>query len=545
MDLEMDRQFCPSPPRTPSRSGPRVSHLPIRHLPLALIVLLAAALRMIRLDVTPPGLWFDEARTLIHTAALLEQGHYETHYFDSEPFHILFVLAGCALAGITPLGLRLGSAMVGVLTVPVCYWFAAPLWGRKRALVACFLLAILPWHILMSRIGFRAVTLPLATLLSAGAFDRAMRKRSGAAVWQSAFFLGAGMYSYIPFPLMLPVLSLYGFCVVLRRRRVLPEKLPGENRLTRKLVACAILLFTLTLIPAALIAWSRGSLWHVRLSQEQVFHPGMASPAEGPISNLLRVAGMFVFSGDPNPRHNIPGTAQIPRALFPFMLVGACHLLKRLYLPRNVLLLSLFAAFLLPSVLSSGAPHAMRTAGALPPVCIILAIGAVRGITWTGKILRLNRRLWRRTAFALAASALAASSAYEYFVLFARDPKVWKAFQALPSEVAREVNRLPRGTIVLHEPIHDGALAFQFLTRHAHAKIVTVNTPEDYSRFARSRESIYVFFIEKEKHGKAFFASFPKAVRTRIFTNPEGQPVGVMFLAKEGSGRPAESLWQP
>src|SRR3712207_1820493 len=61
----------------------------LRHPYIELLALtaLAAFFRLWRLDVTPPGLWFDEARN-IEQFMLLLRGDYSPEFFDQEPLYV-------------------------------------------------------------------------------------------------------------------------------------------------------------------------------------------------------------------------------------------------------------------------------------------------------------------------------------------------------------------------------------------------------------------------------------------------------------------------
>src|SRR5579859_595366 len=63
-------------------------------------------------------------------------------------------------------GLRMGSAIEGVLSVILLYLFARRLWGPRPALMAAALMAVAAWHIHFSRTGFHYMQAPVAILLT-------------------------------------------------------------------------------------------------------------------------------------------------------------------------------------------------------------------------------------------------------------------------------------------------------------------------------------------------------------------------------------------
>jgi len=74
----------------------------------------------VQLGSLPPGLYRDEAYNGLDALAILD-GHTPL-YFEAnngrEPLFIYLLALPLALLGITPLALRLTSAIVGTLTIP-------------------------------------------------------------------------------------------------------------------------------------------------------------------------------------------------------------------------------------------------------------------------------------------------------------------------------------------------------------------------------------------------------------------------------------------
>ena len=104
-------------------------------LALLLITLLAAGLRFYRLPELPPGLHFDEGFKAVTARSLLE-GAPPRIFFESdmgeEPLAIYLVAASLALVGQEPWAVRLPSALVGTLTVPLVWWLGRELFGGRR-----------------------------------------------------------------------------------------------------------------------------------------------------------------------------------------------------------------------------------------------------------------------------------------------------------------------------------------------------------------------------------------------------------------------------
>lgn len=489
---------------------------------LTLVSLVGAVMRMAGLASVPPGLWYDEARLLFQCAAVLEEGRWSWLFFDAEPLQALFALPSCALIGISAEGLRMGAAVAGALTVPALWWFARPLWGRRVALGAALMLAVLPWHVILSRVGFRASTLPLCLVLTAGAFHRAVAGR-GPGWWAAAGAAGgAGMCSYLPFPLTGGVLALY--CWTRRRLRI------GANW---RGAWIGLVLLATGCIPLVLASAERRNAVHERIASEHNLGLDKIWTSEGPFANAAKLAAAFVWRGDPNPRHGVPGEAFLPRWLSIFLIIGLWRALRRPLRPRNMMTIASLGLFLLPSVFSGHAPHALRAIGATVPAALLVAGGAASAWAWARRRMAVMRgQTATRAAVALWSVALIATGIHQCFGVHARSLDVWREYQGVATLAAREVNTLPPGATVLMEPIEFGAMSFRFLTRGRANRILEVRSPDDFTRLAPASGPLYMLFVGRDRFGAEFLQAYPAAVRERILTAPDGTPVGVLFRVR-------------
>ena len=140
---------------------------------LAMILLLAAFLRVYRLDQLPPGLHYDEAfnATMAHRVLTgIERPIFFTEDMTEEPLAIYVTALSFALFGETPWAIRLVSALAGIVTIAALYALARAMFrARLTAALAAFTLAILYWHVNFSRLGMEPIFTPLMMTL-AGAF---------------------------------------------------------------------------------------------------------------------------------------------------------------------------------------------------------------------------------------------------------------------------------------------------------------------------------------------------------------------------------------
>jgi 4-amino-4-deoxy-L-arabinose transferase-like glycosyltransferase len=514
------------------QSGHSKNKVNPRLLLYLLVLCIAVFFRSYQLSVIPPGLWYDEARNLWHTQNIITYRAFDPSYFCGETLYAVFAVLGCLLKGQTPQGLRLGSAIAGILCIPAAWWAIRLIWGRKTALLSVFFLSILPWHVVFSRIGFRAVTMPLFLFLSLGAFETAFRKKKPAALLLLALFLGLGYHSYIPFKTVFLIFPIYAFSLWKERRLSAGSRSSPFPVKWKHIIPAAILL-ALLIVPSLLVVKTPGNVINIRIYQEHNLSREYVFTSQGPFANVLKLAGMFIWKGDPIARHNPPGAAQIPRFLFPFLLVGLMLSLKKPVRSGNILLLCSFVILLLPSVFSLSAPHAIRTIGALFPVCVFLS----RGLRFV--MIEIRRRfrnfakgIYLKTAFTVFLAFTVLFCAWQYFILYGGNPDVWIGFESQYSELAEAIKTLPEGSVILRDPFEYGKLSFDVILRFSKYRIRTVNTKQDLIDKAPKDAPFYMVFAGKDVLGKEFLETYPSARIIKKIDAPDGRTFSLIYQVK-------------
>ncbi|CAN5151235.1 hypothetical protein BH11PAT1_BH11PAT1_4060 [soil metagenome] len=129
------------------------------------IMCIASFLRFFELGKIPNGLNTDETAIGYNAYSILQTGRdeYGVHlpvYFRSFndyklPVYIYFTVPAIKLFGVTAFAVRFASALFGTLTIFFLFLLVYLLTKRRdKALIASALLAINPWHIFFSRVGF-------------------------------------------------------------------------------------------------------------------------------------------------------------------------------------------------------------------------------------------------------------------------------------------------------------------------------------------------------------------------------------------------------
>lgn len=397
------------------------------------VLLLAVFLRLFLLDVFPPGLYPDEAMNGLDAFHALTRADFRVFYEANNGREGLFInLQAIALQlfGNSAWTLRLVSALTGILTVLFLYLLARELgpWlsAKKKAgfnvkafaLLSAFFLAVSFWHVNFSRIGFRAILLPLLTTAAFYALFRARRTVSSGDFFLSGFLFGLTPLTYIAariVPLLAFILILPDFVRDIR------------SPVMRRRWGVFVFAFLLAILPLAGYFVAHPQDFVGRTSDVSVL------AAESPLFALIESTGktlmMFHLVGDHNWRHNVSGDPQldpITGALFLVGLALAIGTLKRSRFSRFALLW--FLLLLVPEIVTSeGIPHALRALGVLPPVMLLSAWGGL----WLWEKVRV--RMMQTLRFGVVATVIVLVvllNFHQYFFAWAGNTNVAGAFRS-------------------------------------------------------------------------------------------------------------------
>jgi len=271
---------------------------------LITILLAAAFLRLWQLGSTPPGLTHDESNN-VHDAAAVLDG-VRPLYFPvaqgKEPLYPYSVAALMALLGRSPLVMRLSSAIWGLLLAAVAYAWTRRAFGPAVALLATAGLAVSFWPVAASRMGLRAITLPVLFTASAYFLWRGTSDGSRSAYPStilSGALLGLTFYTYLASRLMPAVpIAFFLYRLLFHRERRRRHRWGWLLFLAAAAAVAAPLFLYLNAHPTA----------EIRI--DQLDRPLRALLA-GDLSPLLSRAGqaiqIFSFHGDTFLPYNLPG----------------------------------------------------------------------------------------------------------------------------------------------------------------------------------------------------------------------------------------------
>jgi hypothetical protein len=387
----------------------------------------------------PPALFPDEAMNGSNAHSALA-GKWQIFYRENngrEGFFINLQALSVRVFGHTAFALRIMSALFGILTVLAVYLFAKEYTANIYiGLLAGFFTATSFWHVMFSRIGFRAIMAPF--FLSMGLWGlyhvyNRLGKSSHARLLGmcvvGGMFFGMGVHSYIAYRVA-PIVVLPAFLLFI--------KAAYKNR--DECVLCMPAIFTfcaiLVTVPLLIFFVQNPQDFFGRTSQISIFSE--AHPAVAFLKNAGKTIQMFYFAGDFNARHNLPGRPALWWPVALFFTLGIIESARK----RYAVLFVWFFIMLLPVAFSSeGVPHALRAIIMIPPVMVFSAIGFYALYRWVQVALQKSQVRWPEAAttiyriqkwvIVLALAILAsvgANTFTDYFMRWAIHPDTFDAF---------------------------------------------------------------------------------------------------------------------
>ena len=172
---------------------------------LAAILVLALGLRLYHLQELPAGLWYDEANNIAQARQIQEDPGSTPAYVPAADLPSLFLMPVAAVIEVTGVTLTAGRvvsvafALVGIVAL---FLLVRLMLGPFMGLVAAFLMAVMRWDLIWSRVGMHGITAPLFAALTAYLTLRALRTgRISDFGYAGGAALGLGIWFYASFRL--------------------------------------------------------------------------------------------------------------------------------------------------------------------------------------------------------------------------------------------------------------------------------------------------------------------------------------------------------
>jgi 4-amino-4-deoxy-L-arabinose transferase-like glycosyltransferase len=439
---------------------------------LGAILVFAVFLRLYRLQAVPPGLTHDEAANG-QSALQVLGGSYPLYFTIAngrEPLYAYSMAPLVALMGPTVTAIRLTSVLWSLALILLTWAWARDAFGSGIALLSAAGLSVGYWPLMLSRLGLRAITLPVLFVASVLVLWRTLQRRwesrpiSRRAQWggygAAGVLLGLSFYTYMASRALPAILVLFLAYLALFHRR--------KAGATWRGILLVLLIAGLMVLP----------LWHYLGS-----HPGAETRIEQldqplrqaqsgdwwPLQkNVLDAFKMFVFdgAGDPHWIYNISGHPLMDPVSGVLFFAGLLLALWRWRDPGYYLLSVWFVVGMAPVVVTGVNSSTVRAVAAQPAVFVLQAV-ALYGLSAT-----LGRFLRHGTGYLVPAAvllAVAAVSATTFFVRWPNERDVRVAYHTSLVEIAHSLDRLPQGATAAISTIYPGVFhdpyAFDFVTR--------------------------------------------------------------------------------
>lgn len=404
---------------------------------LIIILAIAVFFRLWKLDSIPPGLYPDVAVNGNNALDSMANNDFKIFYTDNngrEGLIIWLEALTFKIFGISIWSLKATAAIFGILAVLGLYLLVKELFKSEIiALLASFFMAISSWHVIFSRIGFRAIMIPFFLTFGFYFLFKGFRKHSVLSVIISGIFIGLGFYTYISyrFVVLMLLAVLIGFWYKDRKEFV---KLTSILLITTFIVGLPIGIYFLQ-NPQDFFGRAAG------VSVLTAKNP-LVQLGESIVLNF----GMFNFYGDSNWRHNLSGS---PELLWPVgilfiigIIISLKGLIKRKDMALHIFLVVWFLSMLLPGILSAeGVPHALRVIGVIPVAFIFAGQGASWIYDWL-KRLKVQTAILYLCIFVFLLS-LTSAEFKKYFYTWGKNPELNGAFTSDLVDIGNYLNSLP------------------------------------------------------------------------------------------------------
>jgi len=373
---------------------------------LFLIIVLAFFLRFFQLGQNPPSLTWDEAAWGYNAYSIGIDGKDEfgrflpLDYLESfgdfkPPVYAYLDVLPIKVLGLNEFSVRFPSALFGVLTVIAAYFLVKRIFWKSKlkesyALMSALILAISPWHIMLSRAAFEANVATFFIVLGVWAFLAGVQNRKGFLII-SALSFALSFYAFNTARIVSPLLVL--ILVFFLRKELFARK---------KEAIVAVFIGLIIFIPISKFLISPQA--RLRFKEVNIFSDiNVVKTANQEIqndnnafwSNLIHnrrllyaldytkhyfdnLSPSFLFiKGDGNPKFSTQNVGQMYVWDIPFFLIGAFLIFRRK--EGYWWLVPLWLTIgIIPAAAARETPHALRIETVLPTFQILTAYGFVQ-----------------------------------------------------------------------------------------------------------------------------------------------------------------------
>lgn len=372
---------------------------------LCIILAVAILLRFWGLGINPPFLNWDETAWGYNAYSIGIDGKDEFgkflpyNYLESfgdykPPVYAYLDVLPVKLFGLNAFATRFPSAFFGTLTVLITYFLTKRIFQKSSqkellGLAAAFVLAISPWHIMLSRAAFEANVATFFIVTGVWLFLCGIQDKRWYLVFSAVSF-ALSLYTFNTARVVSPLLVL--FLAIIFWKRLWEWK---------SVVVIAAIVGILIILPSVKFLLSPQA--KTRFEEVNIFsdvsliktaNQEVQNDNYNPVSKIIhnrRVVytlaylkhyfdnlnpGFLFITGDVNPKFSIQQTGELYLWDLPFLIIGSLFLFKKKENFWYVLPLWLILG-IIPAATARETPHALRTETTLPTFQILIAYGFV------------------------------------------------------------------------------------------------------------------------------------------------------------------------
>lgn len=519
------------------------------------IIVLASILRLYALGIVPPSLNWDEAAWGYNAYTLGIDGRDEFgvllpyKYLESfgdfkPPLYAYTAVIPVKLFGLDAFAVRLPSAIFGILTVILSYFLVKQLFYNAKhkelyALFTAFLLAISPWHIMLSRAAFEANLVTFLIVLGVWLFLKGISGR-GYFLILSVIPFAASFYTFNTARIVTPLI---GLLLVLSFWKILFTKQRKELILAAVLgVLLVAPLVPFLLSPQASLRFQEVNIFSdIKIIEQsntailrdnnalwsKLLHHRYALYGVSFVNHYLdHFKPDFLFiKGDGNPKFSTQDVGQLFLFEIPFFIAGIILLFRKKEGYWWIIPLWLLIG-IIPAATARETPHALRIESTLPMFQILSAIG----LTWFVMTLKKFSPLVRMSSFVLLGIIVVMSISYflhGYYVHYSREYSgEWQyGYKESIAYVSQEVGK------------YDEVQVSDILGRpYVYYLLHTQTDPEIFRNGAKVERDAFGF-VHVQSFGKYVFPedmdfSKPETKKILYITSPQEVPTGAKVLKK-------------
>jgi len=382
-----------------------------------LISLVAAVVRFIHLETSPPSLNWDEVSHGYNAYSLMKTGKdqwgkswplFNFRAYGDYPMvlNMYLTIPSIKLFGLNEFGIRFPSAFLGFLTVIISFFLGQTIFASHTpSLLLTFLVAISPWMVLPSRAVFQSTVAQFFLISGITLFFYAFRKGKVYFLPLATFFWAISAYGYHNTRVISPLLFLGTLFVWWREIRV-------SLRKRSFWWFGALVIFLLFSVPQLINLFSPES----RARGQWVFLID-----QGAISKINEQRGLFsgnkflarllynkityfvpqfaenflsyfdpknlFFKGGDHYQFSVPDFGVLPVLGLPFFYLGAIWLFKTAISgeKKSLFLLGWLILGLLPASVTKGKFQVIRASSILPLPQILIVYGLLLVFNWLKK----------------------------------------------------------------------------------------------------------------------------------------------------------------